>query len=103
MSNAYIETTILADILLKPGSKKQAKAKAALARYDSTLLPVYSIKEWKAGILDRYAYFHDKLVETGSVSNTLDAINSLHPVYKYRLKTTSFEAFQAAAYLVESE
>jgi hypothetical protein len=47
MSKAYVETTVLTNVLLKPGSKQETEAKLALSRYDETLLPVYSIKEWK--------------------------------------------------------
>ena len=49
MNKAYVETTILTDILLKPDSEKQVEALRALERYAKTLLPVYAIKECKAG------------------------------------------------------
>lgn len=97
MTKAYVETTILTNILLKPGSAKQSSAKAALARYDSSLLPVYSIKEWKAGPLKHFAYFHNKLVTTKSLADTIAAVNSLaFTPYK---KSTSFEALEAAVRL----
>lgn len=96
MSKAYVETTILTNVLLKPGSAKQAAANTALKRYDETLLPVYSIKEWKAGPLDHYAYVHDKLVQTRSLAYTFAAINSLNPITGARTKSTSAEAFEAA-------
>jgi hypothetical protein len=70
MNKAYVETTILTDVLIKPGSKNEGVAKAAFSRYTETLLPVYSIKEWKKGPLDHYAYVHDKLVQTKSVADT---------------------------------
>jgi len=94
MSDAYVDTTVLADVLLKPGLAKQQKAKAALGRYQRTLLPVYSIKEWKAGALDYFAYFHDKLVQTKSLRNTFRAISSLP---RGNRKDTSWEALAAAA------
>src|SRR5437016_715638 len=99
MSKAYVETTILTNVLLKPGSTKEAAAKLALGRYDETLLPVYSIKEWKAGPLDHYSYFHDKLVQTRSLAHTFAAINSLNPIKEGRRKSTSWEALEAAAHL----
>ena len=99
MNRAYVETTILTNVLLKPGSKKQAAARSALSRYEETLLPVYSIKEWKAGPLDHYSYVHDKLVETRSLAYTLSAINALNPVLEARRKGTSVEALEAAAML----
>ncbi len=99
MSKAYVETTILTNLLLKPSSRKQAAAISALNRYDETLLPVYSIKEWKAGPLDHYAYVHDKLVQTRSLAYTLAAINSLNPVTDARRQDTTRETFEAAARL----
>lgn len=94
MSDAYVETTILADILLKPKTPKQERATAALARYENTLLPVYSIKEWKAGPLHYFAWLHDKLVFTQSLADTIQAIAAL-PRLGY-LRATSTEALAAA-------
>jgi hypothetical protein len=95
MSDAYIETTVLTDILLKPESPKHQRATAALKRYENTLLPVYSIKEWKAGPLDTFAYLHDKLVFTKSFSQTLNAVSALGGMTY--LKSTAMEALAAAA------
>jgi hypothetical protein len=97
MNKAYVETTILTDAILKPATAKQAAAKAALGSYAETLLPVYSIKELKAGPLDHYSYVHDKLVVTRSLAHTLNALNSLNPVREARRKSTSSEALEAAA------
>jgi hypothetical protein len=99
MSKAYVETTVLTNVLLKPGSVKEAAARSALARYDETLLPVYSIKELKSGPLDHYSYFHDKLVQTRSLADTVAAVNSLNPVTEARRRSTSFEALEAATRL----
>ena len=94
MSDAYVETTILTDILLKPNSNKQRRARAALAKYEKTILPVYSIKEWKDGPLGYFAYVHDKLVLTQSLADTIQVVAALSP-YSYR-KATSTEALAAA-------
>jgi hypothetical protein len=99
VNKAYVETTILTDVLLKPDSPKQVAAQQALARYDETLLPVYAVKECKAGPMDHYAYVHDKLVQTRSLRYTLSAINSLNPVKDARRQSTSREALEAAATL----
>jgi hypothetical protein len=100
MTSAYVETTILTNVLLKPGTVKKTRAQSALARYSATLLPVYAIKELKAGPLEHYCYVHDKLVATRSLAQTLDAINALHPLKAYK-KATAQEAYAAAARLVE--
>ena len=94
MSKAYLETAILTNILLKHGSALQASAKSALKRYDRTLLPVYAIKEWKAGPLEYYAYVHNKLLLTKSLAATIDAINAI-PRMQYRMRT-SLEALATA-------
>ncbi len=101
MSDAYVETTILADILLKPKTRKQEMAKTALARYENTLLPVYSIKEWKAGPLSNYAYLHDKLVVTKSIRDTFEALSLLARA-RYR-QSTSLEGLTAAATMVKKQ
>jgi hypothetical protein len=100
MTDAYVETTVLTDLLLKPNSKKQQRAKAALSRYDKTLLPVYSIKEMKAGPLDTFAYVHDKLVQTQSLADTMQWISEL-PNLTYR-KPTATEAIAAAGQIAKS-
>jgi len=95
MTNAYVETTVLTDVLLKPRTPKQQRAEAALARYAKTLLPVYSIKEWKAGPLRNFAYLHDKLSITGSLRDTLQAVSVL--ARGSHKQATSIEAMTAAA------
>jgi hypothetical protein len=94
-SDAYVETTVLTDILLKPESPKYQRAKTALKKYKNTLLPVYSIKEWKAGPLHTFAYLHNKLVFTKSFSQTLNAISALSGMTY--LKSTAMEALAATA------
>lgn len=96
---AFVETTVIADALLKPGNPKCAAARAALKRYDETLLPVYAIKEWKAGIVKHYAYFHEKLVQTRSLSRTVHIISALPDQFHRYKKNTSLEALAAAIHL----
>ncbi len=79
MNRAYVETTILTNVLLKPGSKKQAAARSALSRYEETLLPVYSIKEWKAGPLDHY------FLRSGQARG--NALPRIHPISNKRLES----------------
>jgi hypothetical protein len=98
-SKAYVETTILADALLKPGDPRCEAAHSAVKRYTESLLPVYAIKEWKAGIIKHYAYFHGKLVQTKSLSRTIRVISRLpEPFHHYR-KSTSWEALATAVRL----
>ena len=68
MAKAFVDTTILADALLKKGDSGVA-ARGALQRYDKTELPVYAIKELKAVPIRNMAWFHNKLVSTRSFTN----------------------------------
>ena len=96
MSKAFVDTTVLFDALIKPGEKGQA-AKAALKRYDRTEVPVYAIKELKAGPLTNFVWFHNKLVLTKSFHRALEVLQrtSLGPK-KYQV-STALEALQSAA------
>jgi len=71
---AYVETAILADVLIKTGSESDA-AKDALRRYKHTLLPVYAIKKFKARPLAYVSYLNTKLLDCGSYPATLMALS----------------------------
>jgi hypothetical protein len=98
VTKAYVETTVLADALLKPGPRATA-AKAAIGRFDQSLLPVYSIKEFKAGPLNRYVWFHGKLVQTKSWEKSLEQLRRMgaNP-YRGRWLSTGVEELEAAAH-----
>lgn len=95
MSNAFIDTTILTNILLKSG-QLQESAKRALARYEKTLLPVYAIKEFKAGPLRNFIYAHNKLATTGSFASTIEAFQKLSLTPQRYKTATSLEALSQA-------
>jgi hypothetical protein len=99
LRKAFVETTIIANALLKPGNEMGRAALSALARYDETFLPVYAIKEWKAGIVKHYAYFHEKLVQTKSLSRTVQLIAALPDQFHRYRKNTSLEALAEAVKL----
>jgi len=73
-AKAFVDTTILTNCLIKFREEKR-EAKAALARYKITELPVYAIKEFKFGPLDNAKYLYNKLLETGSIPLTYIALN----------------------------
>ncbi len=84
-SKAFLETTILADSLLKIGSDSDA-AKKAVRSYESTFLPVYAIKEFKAGPLLNVSYLHSKLLECKSYDDVLVAL-ARNINHKYQVAT----------------
>jgi predicted nucleic acid-binding protein len=66
MKKAFVDTSVLADVLFKPKTPQGKAAKEALKSYDRTLLPVYAIKELKAGILNNYVWLYNRLTESKS-------------------------------------
>ncbi len=88
---AFLDTTILTDALLK--REEGARARAAIRSYtDGSLLPVYAIKEFKAGPLSNYKYFYNKLVMTKSAGVTIKALQALSRTPSRYLTSTSLEA-----------
>ena len=98
MNKAYVETTVLADALLKPGPRAVA-AKVAIGGFAHSLLPVYAIKELKAGPLHHYVWFHGKLVQTKSWQKSLEQLRRMAGTPKVRWASTAVEALEATAHL----
>ena len=89
MSKAYLDTTVLTDIVLKHNSERGKTAAKALATYASRELPQYAIKEFKKGPLRHAVYLHNKLVATQSVSDTFAALQALSRTpQRYKLSTS---------------
>jgi hypothetical protein len=93
-NKAFVDTTILADVLLKTGQIHNAAAQA-LQRYAETILPVFAIKEWKNGPYATYVYVHNLLNRTRRFSATNNAIAMLYR--RPRMQSTAFEALAMAA------
>ena len=101
MSKAFVDTTILADYLLKPATKGKA-AKDALSKFDVTELPVYAIKEFKAGPLHAYIWLHNALLKERSLAKTILRIHALCRSLNRNLGLTGLEAVVEAQDYYES-
>ncbi|MGA3133429.1 MAG: hypothetical protein ABSD59_21760 [Terracidiphilus sp.] len=89
----FLDTTLLAEALLKAQAKR-LKARLKIREYKRSVLPVYAIKEFKAGALKNYIWLHNRIVDTQSLSRTIDAIhNAFHRPY---LRGTAEEALEFA-------
>src|SRR5271169_2051212 len=97
MSKAFVETTVLTDALLKSGVPSRT-AKRAIARFETSLLPLYAIKEFKAGPLRAFVWVHNKLVAGRSFSATLDVLQRLSRTPQRYLTSTAIEALRVSAY-----
>jgi hypothetical protein len=93
LTEAFVDTTVVVDALLKSGAIARS-ARAALKRYDRTLLPFYALKEFKAGALSTYIWAHNKLAVHGSIPLVLKAIQS-RGRQPYAVQT-ALEALQVA-------
>jgi len=94
-SKALIDTTVLVDLLLKPNTAEQTQARQAVAKFKTTQLPAYAIKEFKAGALANYIYCHNKLAVTRSLSRTLKALQRLSLTPQRYKTATALEALSA--------
>jgi hypothetical protein len=95
MNKAFVDTTILANSLLKDDITANV-AKDALARFDITELPVYAIKEFKAGPLHKFKWFHNKLALTGSFDHSIAALHRMSLTPRRYTTATAIEALRTA-------
>ncbi len=95
MSKAFIETTILTDILIKSGEAKKS-AVNALKQFAITELPVFAIKEFKAGPLKNFVWMHNKLVVVGSYAKALEALQRMSRTPRRYTTSTALEALREA-------
>lgn len=102
MTRAFVDTTILADILLKVGAESLA-ARTAIVRYDHTNMPVYALKELQYGPLRAFRYFHNKLVSTKSAVATFKAIQQLSRTPQRNLLSTALEALVTSKSMVSKK
>lgn len=102
MTKAYLDTTILVDTLLKSG-KPAIAAKAAVARFVSTELPMYAIKELKAGPMWNFTWMHNVLAETQSFFRSLERLQGMSRTPRRYLTSTAIEALKTAAETMAKE
>jgi len=95
MDKAILDTTVLTDILLNFGEAK-AIAQKAISCYCQTYLPVYAIKEFKAGPLKNFVWFHNKFVITESYEKTIDALQRMSRTPKRYTTSTALQALREA-------
>jgi len=76
MTRAFLDTTILADALLKIG-RDNKQANASFARYEELLVSGYAVKEFKAGPLRGYVWLHNKIVTSRRWGDAIEAIASV--------------------------
>lgn len=91
MAKAYIDTTILTNVLLNVGQTRE-KSKSALARYSETQLPEYAVKEFRAGPFAAFIWLHNELAQSHSYGSALKALQALFGSLKRNMPATAFQA-----------
>lgn len=96
MSKAFVDTTLLTNALLKSG-KISKDAKDLIKSYAVSELPVYAIKEFKAGPLYYFSWMHNKLADLKSFSGALSALQRMSLTPRRYLPATAIEALAVSA------
>jgi hypothetical protein len=85
-----VDTTVFTDVLLKTDIQREA-GRAALKASSDTLLPVYAIKEFKAGPLHNYVWYHNKVVEASGWQEAITVIRN-NLAYRKYMPATALQA-----------
>ena len=76
MTDAFVETTVLTNLLLKKDGSKTA-AEVAIAKYASAIVHQFAWKEFKRGPLNHFIWAFNKLADTRSFVDTLAALQRM--------------------------
>lgn len=91
MDKAFVDTTILVNTTLKTGNMHDT-AVGGLAKYKTTQLPAYALKEFRLGAFRAFCWLHDKFLQTKSVADTTAAVTKLSRSYAKNLPSSVREA-----------
>jgi hypothetical protein len=95
MTDAFIETTVLTNLLLKKDGSETA-AEAAIARYTGAIVHQFAWKEFKRGPLKNFVWAFNKLVDNRSFLDTLAALQRMSITPQRYLTSTAIQAFHTA-------
>jgi hypothetical protein len=87
MPDAFVDTTILVEATLKDRSR-QRRARAGLAQFERSILPTYAIKEFRAGPLDTYIWFHNLIAQEKTLAAAILRAAKESAFRQYRLRTS---------------
>ncbi len=95
MDNAFVDTTILVDAVLKSGAPRSS-AVSALGRYRRTDLPMYALKELKIGALSNYVWIHNKFASLRSQAKVTAALQAEARTPRHYKLATALQAMHDA-------
>lgn len=91
MTDAFVETTVLTDLLLKKDGSEKA-AETAIAKYAGAIVHQFAWKEFKRGPLKNFVWALNKLADTGSFVETLAALQRMSMSPRKYLTATAIQA-----------
>jgi hypothetical protein len=91
MPDAFVETTVLTDFLLKKDGS-EVRARVAFEKYQTANAPQFAWKEFKRGPLANFVWAHNKLAETGSFIQALSALQRMSRSPRRYLTSTAIQA-----------
>jgi hypothetical protein len=91
MPDAFVETTVLTNLLLKKDGSETAAA-IAIAKYARAIVHHFAWKEFKRGPLKNFVWAHNKLADTGSFLDTLAALQRMSLSPRRYLTATAIQA-----------
>lgn len=89
MTKGFLDTTVLTDALLKTNEQGRA-ARNAIANCSTVLVSRYALKEFRAGPIRAYAWFHNKVAGAVSFAEAVGGIRSV--MRQKNLAATAVEA-----------
>jgi hypothetical protein len=92
--HCFLDTTLLVEALLKTTSRRR-RARSTIRQFKRSTLPVYAVKEFKAGALANYVWLHNHLAETRSLAKTYSVLT--RNMRRPGRVSTSLEALEAAS------
>lgn len=95
MTEAFVETTVLTDYLLKRDGSEVA-ASATFRKYDPVSIPQFSWKEFKRGPLKNFVWTHNKLAETASFAATMVLLQRMSRSPHRYITSTAIQALHTA-------
>jgi hypothetical protein len=94
MKKFFVDTTVLAELLLKRGPSVDHTRKVLSAA--SSALPVFAIRELKSGPLQYWVWFHNKLAVGNSLATAVTAIHKVSRTPQRYRTSTALEALALA-------
>jgi hypothetical protein len=91
MTKAFLDTTIVVNILLKRGELHD-RCRTALQRFDKVSFPAYALKEMKAGALYSWIWLHNRCVAEKSYERVMRAIHAMANTRRKNLTSSALEA-----------